>query len=68
MQALICGLIIFAAAIYVVNRWLPAAVKQRFLQMMGKSPKVKTDVASGSCGSCSSCGNCGSNAVKMVKK
>lgn len=68
MQPLICSLIIFIAALYVVNRWLPFAVKQRFLQMLGKSPKVKIEAASSSCSSCSSCGNCQSNSVKMVKK
>jgi hypothetical protein len=68
MQTIICSLIIFAAVLYVANRWLPFAVKQRFLQLAGKSPKVKTDVTSGSCSSCSSCGNCASNTTKLVKK
>jgi hypothetical protein len=68
MQTLICGLIILAAAWYVINRWMPGPMKQRILQMLGKSPKVKTEAASGSCGSCSSCGNCVSDSVKMVKK
>lgn len=68
MQTLICSLIVLAAALYVANRWLPLAIKQRFLQMPGKSPKVKSEAASGACSSCSSCGNCGSTTVKIIKK
>jgi len=68
MQTIICSLIILAAALYVANRWLPFTMKQRFLQMAGKSPKVKTEATSGACSSCSSCGNCASNTTKLVKK
>lgn len=68
MQTIICSLIIFAAVLYVAQRWLPYAAKQRLLQLLGKSPKVKIEPSGGACGSCSSCGNCGSNTVKMIKK
>jgi hypothetical protein len=65
MQTIICSLIIFAAVLYVANRWLPAKLKQRL--MPGKSA-LATKPASGSCSSCSSCGNCGSDSIKLVKK
>lgn len=68
MQTLITCLIVLAALIYIANRWMPIATKQKFWTMLGKAPKPKTNIANGSCGSCSSCGNCGSDSIKMVKK
>ena len=68
MQAVICSLIILIAALYTLNRWLPAAFKQRLSSALGKSAAINGKESKGACGSCSSCGNCGSNVVKIVRK
>ncbi|PRC90770.1 hypothetical protein [Solimicrobium silvestre] len=66
MQTFICSLIIIAALLYTANRWMPLKLKQRFMQMLGKTPVVNQ--STGGCSSCSSCGNCGSNSTKLAKK
>ncbi|MET3106525.1 hypothetical protein AAKU67_001237 [Oxalobacteraceae bacterium GrIS 2.11] len=68
MQTIICSLIIFAAVVYVANRWMPFALRQRLMTLLGQTPKAKVQAGSGSCSSCSSCGNCGSDSDKTVKK
>lgn len=68
MQTIICSLIIFAAFLYVVNRWVPAPLKSRLMTLFGNTPAPQSSSSSGKCSACSSCGNCGSNAEKMVKK
>ncbi|TDK68346.1 hypothetical protein [Sapientia aquatica] len=78
MQTFITSLIIIAATLYTLNRWLPFRLKQRLWQLVGKQKtiipiNVASNVGSNGgsdCGSCSSCGNCGSgnNTIKIIKK
>lgn len=50
------GLIVAAAALYLVWRWLPA----RWRRHLG----ARTPESAGACGSCSACGGCASGAVQ----
>jgi hypothetical protein len=68
MQTIICSLIIFAAVLYVANRWLPAGLKQRLMPGKSADATKSKSSAGGSCSSCSSCGNCGSDSIKLLKK
>jgi|GEM_PF-3974717 len=68
MQTLLSSLIVLIAAIYIAKQWLPHQLKQRLLQMFGKSLEAKPNGANGTCSSCSSCGSCGSNNEKDLAK
>jgi len=67
IQSILSSLLILIAALYIARLWLPHKLKQRLLQLVGKSSLAKQSV--GACGSCSSCGNCGDGDVaKSAKK
>ena len=69
MQAIICGLLVLVSALFVVNRWLPSGIKQRFMQrILKRTPLGGTTSSAGGCSNCSSCGNCGSDSKKIIQK
>lgn len=66
MQTILSSLLIFIAALYVTNQWLPHSLKQRLRQIVGKNSVAKQ--SSGPCASCSSCGNCGDGGIDQSDK
>ena len=58
MQAVIVGLIVALAPLYVIWRYLPARWRQR----LGVAPAPGCGGDDGGCGSCGNCGTAGSGA------
>lgn len=65
MQILLTSLIVFIAALYAANRWIPHNVKKQIMHMFGGKITTQPKEA---CGSCSSCGNCESTLTTLSKE